>query len=217
MDATWKHPFTCVVAGPTSCGKTTFVLKLVQDAPYLIDPPPQNILWIYDHYQDVYSTLEDRVTFSTDLEDLDQLPKERRHLVVVDDKMGMAGTKMADLFTKGSHHRNISVVYIVQNLFDQTKEHRGISLNAHYMVVFKNPREKTQISVLARQARPGTGGLVLRAFEQATARPHGYLFFDFRQETPEEIRIRTNVLPSEPGPHRVFAIVPREEEKELEV
>ena len=29
MDPRWQHPFTCIVAGPTGCGKTTFVARLL--------------------------------------------------------------------------------------------------------------------------------------------------------------------------------------------
>jgi hypothetical protein len=49
--------------------------------------------------------------------------------------------RVASLFTKKSHHRNISVMYIVQNLF----HHRTISLNAHYMVLFQNLTDVSQI------------------------------------------------------------------------
>jgi hypothetical protein len=37
--------------------------------------------------------------------------------------------RVASLFTKKSHHRNISVMYIVQNLFHRGKHHTAISLN----------------------------------------------------------------------------------------
>ena len=59
-----------------------------------------------------------------------------------------------NLFTKGSHHRNLSVIYIVQNLFHQGKGNRSISLNSHYLVLFKNPRDKLQILTLAKQMYP---------------------------------------------------------------
>jgi hypothetical protein len=42
-------------------------------------------------------------------------------------------------------------MYIVQNLFHRWKHHRTISLNAHYMVVLKNPRDVSQIMALADQ------------------------------------------------------------------
>ena len=54
-------------------------------------------------------------------------------------------------FTRKGHHRNASVVYITQNLFQQSKSSRTISLNAHYLVLFQSPRDKMQIKVLANQ------------------------------------------------------------------
>jgi hypothetical protein len=62
--------------------------------------------------------------------------------------------RISDLFAKGSHHRNLSIIYILQNTFHQGKEMRNISLNAHYIVLIKSPRDKQQISMLARQVNP---------------------------------------------------------------
>ena len=48
MGARWKHPFTCIVAGPTGCGKSTFVSRMLRHAAAMIDPPTQNdqvVLW----------------------------------------------------------------------------------------------------------------------------------------------------------------------------
>jgi len=43
-------------------------------------------------------------------------------------------TKLSQLFTKRSHHRNISLVLITQNLFLQGPSSRDISLNNKYIV-----------------------------------------------------------------------------------
>ena len=50
-------------------------------------------------------------------------PVNKRNLIVIDDQMIEAGkdNRMVNLFTKGSHHRNLSIIYIVQNLFHQGK------------------------------------------------------------------------------------------------
>ena len=67
----------------------------------------------------------------------------KRNLIVFDEQMIDASKdkRIVNLFTRGSHHRNLSVIYIVQNLFHQGKGSRSISLDSHYLVLFKNPRD----------------------------------------------------------------------------
>ena len=86
---------------------------------------------------------------------------------------------IANLFTKGSHHKNISVIYIVQNLFNKSKEHRTISLNSKYLVAFKYPRDTNQISALARQIYTKHSKNILEAFADATSLPYGLFAFRF--------------------------------------
>ena len=118
-------------------------------------------------------------------------------LLVLDDQMDIADKSITSLFTKGSHHRNISVIYIVQNLFDSNKEHRTISLNAHYLIIFKNPRDASQIMHLAKQMYPGQTKYVQEAFALATRSPHGYLLVDLKQSTPDNLRMRSHIFPGE--------------------
>ena len=68
----------------------------------------------------------------------------KRNLIAFDDQIIDASKdkRIVNLFTRGSHHRNLSVIYIVQNLFHQGKGSLSISLNNHYLVLFKNPRDK---------------------------------------------------------------------------
>jgi len=66
-------------------------------------------------------------------------------LVTLDDLLNDVYSKeVCDLFTRGSHHRNKSVILVTQNLFHQGRFCRDISLNAHYIVVLKNVRDKKQ-------------------------------------------------------------------------
>ena len=102
-------------------------------------------------------------------------------------------------FTRGSHHRSLSVIYVVQNLFHQGKGGRSISLNSHYLVLFKNPRDKLQILTLAKQMYPGQTDFFLNQYEEAVKRPFGYLLIDLKTTTQDNCRLRTNVLPSEEG------------------
>ena len=125
----------------------------------------------------------------------------KRNLIVFDDQMIDASKdkRIVNLFTRGSHHRNLSVIYIVQNLFHQGKGSRSISLNSHYLVLFKNPRDKLQILTLAKQMYPGQTDFFLNQYEEAVKRPFGYLLIDLKTTTQDNCRLRTNVLPSEEG------------------
>ena len=123
--------------------------------------------------------------------------EDKRRLVIVDDLMSETNDRVTKLFTKGSHHRSLSVMYIVQNLFGKNKEQRTISLNSHYSVVFKNPRDASQVTHLAKQMYPGKTMYLQEAFKEATSIPHGYLLIDLRQETPDHLRLRTRVFPDQ--------------------
>ena len=76
-------------------------------------------------------------------------------LVILDDLLTDVYSKqVCKLFTRGSHHRNLSVILITQNLFHKGRFCRDISLNAHYIVAFKNVRDKKQFMYLASQVYP---------------------------------------------------------------
>jgi hypothetical protein len=193
MDPRWLHPFTCVISGPTGAGKTVFVKRFIEQAEEIMLPPPEEIVWCYGEWQVGYEAITG-VTFLEGLPQKETYRDNKRRLIIIDDLMAETDERVTKLFTKGSHHCNISVIYIVQNLFGKNKEQRTISLNSHYLVVFKNPRDATQISHLAKQTYPGKVKYVQEAFKDATSVPYGYLVFDLRQSTPDHLRIRTNIF-----------------------
>ena len=196
MDPGFNHPFTCIIAGPTGSGKSHFVSRLLAHADNLIHPPPEKVLWYYGEWQPLYDTITG-VEFVEGLPDVKTMKPTCRTLIVVDDLMAETDDRITKLFTKASHHRDISVVYIVQNLFGKNKEHRTISLNAQYMVLFKNPRDASQITHLAKQMYPKHIKYVQEAFGDATSAPYGYLLVDLKQDTPEHLRLRTSIFPGE--------------------
>ena len=72
----------------------------------------------------------------------------------------------------------------MQNLFPKYKESRTISLNSQYIVVFKNQRDVSQMTTLAKQMYPGRVKFVQEAFADATSTPYGYILVDLKQDTP---------------------------------
>ena len=201
-----EHPFTCMVSGMTGCGKTTWVQKLLKNKISTITPTPQRIVWCYSIWQPAYMEMMHTIPgiefvkgIPSHIEGDDYFDINVNNLIVIDDQMSTASNnkQVINLFTQGSHHRNLSVIYLVQNLFHQSKGNRDISLNCHYLVIFKNPRDQLQILTLAKQMYPKQTDYFLKKYEEAVSRPFGYLFIDLKTTTPDDCRLRTNVLPEE--------------------
>src|SRR6267154_1734720 len=150
---TWQAPFTSVIPGPTGSGKTVFVKRLLKHVKAVIEPPPERILYCYGAYQQMFAEMQG-VEFNEGLPSLDEFDGKKRTLVIIDDLMHETNVVVSKLFTRVSHHTNTSVIFITQNLFHADKETRTITLNAQYLVVFKNVRDKSQIAHLARQMYP---------------------------------------------------------------
>ena len=101
-------------------------------------------------------------------------------------------SRITELFTEGSHHRNLSVISINQNLYhskDPTQRR-----NCHYLTLFNNPIDKQPIMTLARQMYPGHAQKCMNMFNQITQKPYGYMVVDLKPMTYESLRLRPNIL-----------------------
>lgn len=198
MDLRFKHPFTATVAGPTSCGKSVFVEKIISSGLDIVDTLFSEIVWCYSIWHPTFKDLKTKIIFQEGIENLDSNYNPLPRLIVIDDLMNECNEKVVNLFTRGSHHTNVSVTFITQNIFHQGKGYRDISLNSHYLCLFKNPRDSAQIGHLARQVYPANYKFVVEAYNDATSKPHGYLLFDLKQTTPDDCRCRTNIFGEKP-------------------
>jgi hypothetical protein len=204
MDLRWKHPFTALVAGPTGCGKTLFTFKFISEAQSIISPPPEKIIYCYSIYQQIFDEFPS-VVFNEGLPDSSQFDGKHRYLLILDDMMSQVNNSVSDLFTRVSHHQNVSVMFLTQNIFHQSKHSRNISLNSHYLVLFKNPRDAMQVATLGRQMYPGKAKFLVEAFSDATSKPFGYLLLDLKADTEQKYRVRTNIFSDE----RQYVYVPK--------
>ena len=109
-------------------GKTEWSRKLLLTS--LIHPPPERILWCFRQWQPLYEDLQKRIPWiefvhgiPDYLNSLQFINPGKRNLIIFDDLMTEAKCeqRIADLFTKGSHHRNKFIVYLTQNVFPQGK------------------------------------------------------------------------------------------------
>lgn len=80
-------------------------------------------------------------------------------LVIMDDLMSQLDKTIVEIFTRVSHHRNLSVFFLSQNLFH--KGQREISLNSSYIVIFQ--KSARQSSNCAFRSANLAGEFALRA------------------------------------------------------
>ena len=202
MKPAWHfvHPFTARFVGPTACGKTTFLKSVIEKR--LIDPWPTQIFYLYgsswqspmfDYLQKVHE-----VQFISGFNEsvLSSNPSNEPMLVIVDDLIQEAKDSSAagNLFMRGSHHQNMSVIMIEQSLFPKGKQSVSMKQNTHYTVLFKSPSDSLGVSTLARHMYPqGKGKYLLDVFHDCTKQPFSYLIIDSKQSTPDYLRLVTNI------------------------
>ena len=192
----WKHPFTCIIAGPSGSGKTEFVLKLINNADIMINKIPETLTWCYGEYQ-TWMIKYPEIDFIEGLPEEIHFDSSKNNMLIIDDLMHECKEYTEKLFTKISHHKNLSVILLSQNIFHQNKHTRTISLNTHYMVLFKNVRDSSQITNLAKQMHPGNVAYLRDSYVDATSKSYGYLLIDLKPDTDDLIRLRTDIFPGE--------------------
>jgi hypothetical protein len=140
-----------IVSGPTMSGKWTWIKKVLIHCGQLICPAPERIFWIYKRWQLLYDALKywiPSIVFTEGItEDIkyDTVINSRKiTLFIIDDMMKDAtqDKEICELFTEGAHHCNLSVVCIMQNLFNKGTENRTMSLSSQYIVLFKQSRDR---------------------------------------------------------------------------
>ena len=172
-----------------------------------VDTPPQKVLYCYGVWQDFFDDMEDfipnKITFYEGVPPekvVDEFAHSSEHgLIILDDLMAhvLRSPNMETLFTQGTHHKKLSCIFLSQNLYQQGKYSRTITLNTWYLVLFRNGRDASQIHLLARQLFPGNKMKLIKAYEDATSLPFGYLVIDLSPNVEDNFRLRTKIFPNE--------------------
>jgi len=197
---TFQHPTTAIVAGPTQAGKTEFVINILKEKELLFDDPLQNIYWAYGEKNDKQlqriQNIEPNIEFIEGFPSLDFINPDETNLLILDDLMDEIGKNQAcsNLFTRGSHHKNITVIAIIHNLFNQQKHSKTISLNTRYYFLFKSPRDNQQTAYFGRQMFPNAKNFLPSALAIATQQQYGYLGIDLHTRTLDSFRVFTGIF-----------------------
>ena len=193
----FETPCTIGITGSTSSGKTYFVKKLLDFRDQVFKQSPSRVIYCYGIWQDMFNGM-DNVDFWEGLPtNIIEKEKGDHTLLILDDLMDLVvkSDVIQQLFTRGSHHQNITVLYINQNMYHQGRCARTINLNTQYHILFKNPRDVYQVSLFSKQL--GLGRKLLDAYQDATSKPYGYLFVDLSPHNHSNLKVKTCVFPNE--------------------
>jgi len=120
-DLKFKHPFPCIVSEPSGSGKFSFCIRFLQNLDALCTERnfDGGIIWCYSvktavpHQQ--LAVLKKKIRYNEGVPADFENAHGRPCLIILDDLLNDAYSKeVCGLFTKGSHHRNISVILITQ-------------------------------------------------------------------------------------------------------
>ena len=205
----FQTPSSILIVGPSGCGKTVFTEKLVLDNPELFDHPhpPVPVHYCYGAWQDRFRGMQERgIHFHEGIPETTALtqwfPRPRGEgggILILDYLMneGSNDKRDLDLFTKHSHHQNVTVLYLCQDMFSVGKYAKSVSRNAHYIVAFKNPRDQLGVRNVLLQSFPTTWKDTLETFHRATAQPYGYLVLDLHPASSDYQRLLSHLLKDE--------------------
>ncbi|GIY63399.1 uncharacterized protein CEXT_148611 [Caerostris extrusa] len=140
-----KFPSPMIINGPSHSEKTHLVRKIISEQVYEV--PIKKVVWCYKIFQPWFCS-EENIKF---ISGLPTTANEQIDLLILDELMNNLTSDITQMFTVESHHKNFSIILIMQNRFPHVRVARDISLNAHYITLFRNSRDQPQIACFGRQ------------------------------------------------------------------
>jgi len=164
------------------------MLRILKEG--LIEPFPRHINYMYSVEQPFMKTWDGpKINF---IQGLDFSHVQSNSILVIDDLILDNNKDVAKTFILGSHHRQISVFFLTQNLFPRDDLFRLMSLNCHYFVLFQNQRNYRQVLTLARQAFTDDVHRVVNAYKRASTHPRGFIILTFNPLITKNLSVITD-------------------------
>ena len=172
------HPFSLIVSGPTSSGKSTLLFQILDNLHQNTTPVIEKVVYIYGIYQDIFKNYPN--IFFTDNLDFMDCSTEVPTVIILDDLMSVLNNskKLEELFTRGVHHKKVSVVLTLQNLFYHGGVMKTLRDNAMYIALTKHIQDVSKLDTFARQLESKNSNYFKESYADAVSKKYGYLFCD---------------------------------------
>lgn len=192
----FKEPARIMVAGMSNSGKSYLIAALARrymqtfskiiicsESEFPLEKTNPKIVY----FNGIYDPFEED----------ENADKYEHKLIILDDMMLTTAANerlIASIFTRG-RHRNVSAVYISQNLFNRSPLFRIISLNCNYFIITRC-RDLNQLKIFARSflQKEKCDGFVKVYEKYVQGKKYGYILIDFTQLYGSKLMFRTDIV-----------------------
>ena len=183
------------MAGPSETGKSQLIYNWLKIGTF--QPMFDKIYFFYQHSQPLYDVMQkeiEKLEFvqGVSFELIDSLKNNgTKYLLIFDDSYEEICNSEAfvNIATAG-RHRGLSTIYIIHNLFQQSKLGKDVELQNSHIVLFKSSRDVMQVTTLGAQL--GLASEPVDWYRDATSVFFGLLFIDLSPRADDRLRYCTN-------------------------
>ena len=182
-DCKLQKPFRLMISGGSGTGKSTLLQKLIDESHF--SSPFDKIIYCYPEYLDEPPMNFDQIVENRpgipDLMYFSSLP--RNSLIIYDDLMNECGKSddIMKLFSVIARKRNLSIIFIVQNIYDSNKHFRNLRLNATGFIMFNFYADKDVNKRLLRDLNVQSR-VPKHLLDQIYSKPFSYIYVDIHPE-----------------------------------
>lgn len=192
----FRHPFTMIVGGSTSSGKSEWIIRFLHNRDTLCTSKFARVIYACGEYSSrIFDLQKDGIDVVQGVPEASMLSSPalpKPLLLIIDDLLAEIDESYLNrLFTRGSHHWDVSVIVVTQHLFE--KKLRVPRNNAHYLVLLRNRPGELQVRNLGSQLFPKRVAAFLSVYRDATSKTYGYLVIDSHPASDERLRLRTDI------------------------
>lgn len=203
------------LSGPSQCGKTVALCKLLEAKHYFYPAPPKRVMWVSGSGAPSTMKIEEKVRklypdshfFSHVPENITELAREYDFWVFDDMASELkSNSDFTNFFTKTAHHKHCIMAYLSQNAYEQGPDAATRTRNCAYQIYFNNKADCRWIRVLGDQLL-GNHKQFQTLFHKAMQNEYSCLLCDNRATTPSSEQFIGNAFdPTEENP--TFFLVP---------
>ena len=205
--STKPHCFLSVV-GPAEPGKNRLIGHKIVNQAKIFSPSCDKIIYFHNHYQELYGTiLMNCESTNVDIEfiqglewkSMEKAEAQKKRILLVLDDLFLEVQKSRDFLPLviAGRNRNIHLLVLRHNLFQQRKSSKTIDWNVTQIILFNCPRDSEQIGLLGRQL--GERHVTMEAYKRATRKLFGPLMIDVDVRGSKTLRYSSKCSGDEPS------------------